>query len=119
MVDNYRYISSFKRTIICSSLYFTCFFIRDTAIQDENGISSSNSTRCARFTLFLVFLIIFSGVVASIWIFIANYTNTDEINKKPEYIQWFGVGNIIFTVLLAIAVLLSGFGRKQNDSMMI
>jgi hypothetical protein len=105
--------------ILITLMLIILHFIPDTAIQDENGISSSNSTRCARFTLFLVFLIIFSGVIASIWIFIVNYTNTNEINKKPEHIQWFGVGNIIFTVLLAIAALLSRFGRKQNDSIMI
>jgi hypothetical protein len=98
--------------------------IPDTAIQDENGItnifsSSSSATKCARFSLFLVFLIIFSAVVASIWILIANYTSTDEINKKSGYVQWFGVGNVVFTVLLAIAALLSRFGRKETDSMMI
>jgi heme/copper-type cytochrome/quinol oxidase subunit 4 len=104
-------------------------FIPDTAMQDDNGminIFSSNtslcgcgSTKCARFSLFLAFLIIFSAVVASIWIFMANYANTDDINKKARYVQWFGVGNIVYTVLLAIAALLSRFGRTKIDSMMI
>jgi len=102
--------------------------IPDAAMHDENRIiniysgSSSlcdcDSTKCARFSLFIVFLIIFSAVVASIWIFIANYASTDEIDKKPGYVQWFGAGNMVFTILLAIAALLSRFGRKEMDSMM-
>jgi heme/copper-type cytochrome/quinol oxidase subunit 4 len=101
--------------------------IPDAAIHDENGIinmfSSSSTlcdcdaTKCARFSLFAVFLIIFSAVVASIWIFIADYASTDEIDKQPGYVQWFGAGNMVFTVLLAIAALLSRFGRKESDSM--
>jgi len=103
--------------------------IPDAAIHDENGIinifsGSSNfcdcdSTKCARFSLFIVFLIIFSAVVASIWIFIADYASTDEIDKKPGYVQWFGAGNMVFTVLLAIAALLSRFARKETDSLML
>lgn len=104
-------------------------FIPDAAIQDENGIinffnTSSNicdcnSIKCARFSLFIVFLIIFSAVVASIWIFIAAYANTNEIDKRPGYVQWFGVGNMVFTILLTFAALLSRFGRKETDSMII
>jgi hypothetical protein len=104
-------------------------FIPDTAIHDENGILNifsgtsglcdCDSIKCARFSLFIVLLIIFSAVVASVWIFVAAYASTDEIDKKPGYVQWFGVGNMIFTVLLAIAALLSRFGRKETDSMML
>jgi hypothetical protein len=104
-------------------------FIPDAAIQNENGIinifrgSSAlcdcDSIKCARFLLFAVFLIIFSAVVASIWIFIADYSSTDDTDKKPGYVQWFGAGNIVFTILLAIAALLSRFGRKETDSMVL
>ena len=104
-------------------------FIPDTAIEDENGMTnifsgnsslcSCGSTKFARFSLFLAFLIIFSAVVASIWIFIVNYASTDESNVKTGRVQWFGAGNMVFTVLLAIAALLSRFGRKKTDSMMI
>ena len=103
--------------------------IPDAAIHNENGIinvfngdSSAlydcDSIRCARFFLFAIFLIIFSAVVASIWIFIVDYAITDLTDKKLSYVQWFGAGNMVFTILLAIAALLSRFGRKETDSMM-
>ncbi|CAF0741408.1 unnamed protein product [Rotaria sordida] len=104
-------------------------FIPDTGIQMNNEMTnifngSSSlccciSTKCARLLFFLAFLIIFSAVISSIWIFIANYVITDEIDKKLGYIQWFGIGNMIFTISLAIATLLSRFGRKKIDSMTI
>ena len=114
---------------IISLMLIILHFIPDTAIQDEPGIfnmfSSGSSLcecdalKCARFTLFAVFLIIFSGVVASIWIYIADYASNKSIDRRPRHVQWFGVGNMIFTILLALAALLSRFGRKATDSMLL
>lgn len=112
---------------IISLMLIILHFIPDAAMQDETGMfnvfsgSSSNcdSIKCARFSLFAVFLIIFSCVVASIWIFIADYASSESIDRKPGYVQWFGAGNMLFTILLALAALLSRFGRKATDSMLL
>ncbi|CAF1411636.1 unnamed protein product [Adineta steineri] len=95
-------------------------FIPNTAIQDENNLinlfnNDGHSIKCARFSLFLIFLIIFSAVIASVWIFIADYIGTNNTNKKLTYVQWFGAGNMLFTILLAIASLLNRFGRKEIE----
>ena len=104
-------------------------FIPNAAIQDEHGminifnggsdLCDCDSIKCARFSLFAVFLIIFSAIVASIWIFIAVYVSSNDEGKKPGYVQWFGAGNMVFTILLAVAALLSRFGRKETDSLML
>ena len=101
-------------------------FIPDAAIHDDGGVGnmfSSSSTlcesqQCARISIFVVFVIIFSAVVASVWIFIGGYGTTDRMERKTARVQWFGIGNMVFTILLAVAALLSRFGRKETDSLM-
>ena len=101
-------------------------FIPDAAMSDDSGMPtmfSSSSTfcesqQCARISIFLVFVIIFSAVVASAWIFIGSYGTTDRLERKSARVQWFGIGNMVFTILLAVAALLSRFGRKDTDSLM-
>lgn len=124
----------FSRVYILPGLFVTIMilflhFIPDAAIEDEKGLFNMfdsgselcecGSIKCARFSLFAVFLIVFSCVVASIWIFIADYATSKHPTRKLDSVQWFGVGNIIFTILLTIAAILSRFGRKQTDSMAI
>lgn len=114
---------------IISLMLIILHFIPEAAIQDEHGmfnVFNSSSTlcdcdgiKCARFVLFMIFLIIFSGVVASVWIFIADYASSEFIDRKAAYVQWFGAGNMIFTILLALAALLSRFGRKETDSLLL
>ncbi|CAF1340949.1 unnamed protein product [Adineta steineri] len=106
--------------IIITLMLIIIHFIPNTAIQDENNLinlfnNNGHSIKCARFSLFLIFLIIFSAVIASVWIFIADYISTTNTNKKLTYVQWFGAGNMLFTILLAIASLLNRFGRKEIE----
>ncbi|CAF3758847.1 unnamed protein product [Adineta steineri] len=106
--------------IIITLMLIIIHFIPNTAIQDENNLinlfnNDGHSIKCARFFLFLIFLIIFSAVIASVWIFIADYISTNKTNKKLTYVQWFGAGNMLFTILLAIASLLNRFGRKEIE----
>ncbi|UJR36398.1 hypothetical protein I4U23_029121 [Adineta vaga] len=91
-------------------------FIPNSTVQDEIHLINSfdNSIKCARLFLFLIFLIIFSAVIASIWIFIVDSMITNNLQKKSNYVQWFGIGNLISTILLALASLLSRFGRKDD-----
>lgn len=101
--------------------------IPDAALYDESGVTnlfSSQSTcceslKCARLSLFLVFLIVFTAVAASIWIFIAEYVSTDRLERKPGRVQWFGAGNMLFSILLAVVAVFSRFGRKGTDAMLM
>lgn len=112
---------------IISLMLIILHFIPEPALQDEHGIFNvynSSSTvcdgvKCARFFLFIIFLLIFSGVIASVWIFIADYATNESIDRKLASVQWFGAGNMTFTILLALAALLSRFGRKETDSLLI
>ena len=114
--------------ISISLMLLIIHFIPDGAFNDDVGLGTNifdsstsccGSTKCARISLFLVFLIIFTSVIASIWIFIADYATSDRIDRKPRRVQWFGAGNMLFTVLLALAALFSRFGRKSTDSILI
>jgi hypothetical protein len=96
--------------------------ISNTALQGEMELTNlfhrsnrcdCHSVKCARFSLFLGFLTIFSAVCASVWIFITAYVTTGDLNRKPKRVQWFGIGNMVFTILLAVASLLSRFGRQD------
>lgn len=125
--------SDFNRVYLIPGIAISCMlviihFISDAAFNDDNGFgmnlfdSSSTccgSTKCAQISLFLVFLITFTSVVASIWIFIADYATSDQIERRTPRVQWFGAGNMIFTILLALAALFSRFTRKSTDSLLI
>ena len=124
--------NDFDRAYLIPGIAISCMlliihFIPDAAFNDDGGFSSSifdssstccGSTKCARISLFLVFLIIFTSVIASIWIFIADYATSERLNRRPRRVQWFGAGNMVFTILLALAALVSRFGRKPTDSIL-
>ena len=101
--------------------------IPDAAIYDESGMGnlfSSHSTccgsvKCARVSLFLVFSVVFIAVATSIWIFVAQYASSDRLERKASRVQWFGAGNMLFTVLLAVVAVFSRFGRKSHDAMLM
>lgn len=113
--------------IAISLMLMIIHFIPDAAFNDETGLgtlfdSSSTccgSTKCARISLFTVFLVIFSSVIASIWIFVVDYATSDRLDRKTRRVQWFGAGNMLFTILLGLAALFSRFARKPTDSILI
>ncbi|CAF0734685.1 unnamed protein product [Didymodactylos carnosus] len=103
-------------------MLFILHFIPDVVLQTDDGIFGGRNDRycynskCAQISLFVVFIIIFCGVAASIWIFVTDYAIKTKPEKKGS-VMWFGAGNMLTCLLLTIAALLGRFGRRESESM--